>query len=434
MRRVIQGEVYFKPENGSIITGLMREFSSATRSAYQAIHKHNLKNNDITLYVKKNYMKSLNQRYVKDAVAIASGLIFENSIFGGKKSWEDFVSGNITKEEWICRRNNQLYSRGDKTKNGNPNIRCDDGVIKVNDPAGRGKWVEGKLFIPDKWENFCRDCYDVRIIKDGDRFKVKISYEETCPVKITSKVNGVVGIDVNPDGVALVETNYEGNLLKHFYIREQRIQFASKNKREYDIRILAKEVIDYALSVNKSIVLEELSFKNKKSKCRKFNRMRHNFIYRKILESIKSKAYKLGVEVLEVNPAFTSILGKLKYQRMYSLNRHTSASLIIARRGVGLKEKRDFKVSVVTSSEKKEKLNLEGRGFSVVITQKAFNYLTTLTASCLVPVFIGIGHSAGGIPASESCSITGRAGSVIEPEKEIKSITFREKKGSLLRL
>ena len=193
-------------------------------------------------------------------------------------------------------------------------------------------------------------------------------------------------------------------------------------------------VVDYALSVKKSVILEELSFKNKKSKCKKFNRMRHNFIYRKILESKKSKACKSGVEVLEVNPAFTSVLGKLKYQKMYSLNRHTSASLVIARRGVGLREKRDFKVSVITSSEKKEKLNLEGRGFSVVITQKAFNYLTTLTASCLVPVFTGTGHSAGGTPASEPCSTTGRAGSVIEPEKEINSIILREEEGSLLKL
>lgn len=434
MRKVIHGEVYFKSEEESVIIGLMREFSSATRSAYQAIHKHTLKNNDITLYVKKNYMKSLNQRYIKDAVAIASGLIFENSIFGGKKSWEDYILGNITKEEWVGKRNSQLYSRGDKTKSGNPNIRCEGNILKVNDPSSRGVWIEGKLFIPDKWKEFNHECYDVRLIKDGDKFKVRISYEELSPAKRTSRVNGVVGIDANPDGVALVETDYEGNLLKHFYIREQRIQFASRNKRDYDIRLLAKEVVDYALSVKKSVILEELSFKNKKSKCKKFNRMRHNFIYRKILESIKSKACKSGVEVLEVNPAFTSVLGKLKYQKMYSLNRHTSASLVIARRGVGLREKRDFKVSVITSSEKKEKLNLEGRGFSVVITQKAFNYLTTLTASCLVPVFTGIGHSAGGTPASEPCSTTGRAGSVIEPEKEINSIILREKEGSLLKL
>jgi len=41
----------------------------------------------------------------------------------------------------------------------------------------------------------------------------------------------------------------------------------------------------------------------------------------------------------KVNPAFTSVIGKFKYQKMYNLSIHESASYVIARRGLGFNEK-----------------------------------------------------------------------------------------------
>ena len=102
--------------------------------------------------------------------------------------------------------------------------------------------------------------------------------------------------------------------------------------------------------------------------------MRHNFIYSQLLRVIERRAIKDGVEIKKVNPAFTSIAGILKYQEMYSLNRHTSAALIIARRGMGICEK----IRVRLTPLENKKLNLAGRGFKIALTEKAYSYFRHL--------------------------------------------------------
>ena len=111
---------------------------------------------------------------------------------------------------------------------------------------------------------------------------------------------------------------------------------------------------------------------------------------------------------------------------MYSLNRHTAAALVIARRGMGIRERQDFTVTKDESG--KEKINLEGRGFSTDLTQKAYSFLVDcfckmksadLTGPLLAPgrrYDSGIGKSAGGTPASEPSPITGRTGRDVRAE------------------
>ena len=418
MIRVGHGSVWFKPEVEVRILELMKFQSSALRSAYQAITKHKLKFNDVKNYVKKNYMSSLNQRYVADACCSANlYAVNENVCFGGKKNWQELTAGNLSKKEWQSIRNSQLYSQGDRTKSGNPNIRIIGDKILVNDPSGRGKWLEGKVYIPEKFNPDFK-CYSVRLLVKKGKFRAVLSWTEADVVLPVQE--GAVGVDCNPDGVAMVDVDKTGNLSEHRYIRKQRIQFASDSKRDYDTGLLAKEVVQYAFGKRKPIVLEKLEFKKSKKSYRKYNRMKSNFIYRKMLNAIKQRAVKVGVPVLEVQPAFTSVLGCLKYQKMYSLNRHTSAGLVIARRGLGLLERESF--TVAPDPKKKSHLNLEGRGCNIASTVKAYSWMqksflhpkkSTLTAS---PLALGsklsIDGSIGEIPMGESVSSTGRNGIV----------------------
>jgi IS605 OrfB family transposase len=180
--------------------------------------------------------------------------------------------------------------------------------------------------------------------------------------------------------------------LGHKYLKSDRLQYAKHNKRKNDIEALAKEVVDYAILKGKGIVLENLKFSKGKNGFKKFNRMKHNFIYRQLLLAIERRAIKCGVEVRKINPAFTSIAGILKYQSLYSLNRHTAAALIIARRGYGIMEL----VRVRVEPLKNAKLNLAGRGFKIALTVKAYSYFKRLyrvvevqtpglTAPCFTP-------------------------------------------------
>jgi len=430
MRRIAHIDIYFNDENKSKILDLMREYCSASRSAYQAYHNLELRGNEIKNYVKKNYMSSLNQRYINDACNEAYRVRKKKVIFGGKKNWKALVSKNTSKDGWVEKRNNKLYSRGDKSHKGNPNIRIKDNKILVNNPNGRGNWVEGIVFLPKKFNpNF--KCYEVRIqYKDG-KFKGTIGWEEKPTPEI--KVNeGAIGLDCNPDGIAVTEVDGKGNIIHQHYERNQRIRFAKQNKRSYDIYIIAKNIVNFALNKQKPLILEDLKFRNK-NKGRKFNRMASNFVYRKLKEAIVSRARRFGIPVILVNPAFTSILGKLKYKKVYSLSDHNSAALVIGRRGMSIKEKQTF--TVTFKEKKKATFNLEGRGVTHALTPKAYSYLqlfmkeelrikpVSLTGTPLVlskstkssetnpeDECMSIDGSIGEIPISESCTRTGRAG------------------------
>ena len=424
MTRIAHGSVWFKPEVEVRILELMKFQSSALRSAYQAITKHKLKFNDVKNYVKKNYMKDLNQRYIADACCSANlYAVNEGVCFGGKKNWQGLTAGNLPKNEWQSIRNSQLYSQGDRTKSGNPNIRIVGEKILVNDPSGRGKWLEGKVYIPIKFNPDFK-CYSVRLLMKKGKFRVVLSWIED-PIQLPVQ-EGAVGIDCNPDGVAIVNVDKTGNLLEHRYIRKQRIQFASGNKRDYDTGLLAKEVVQYAFDKRKPIVLEKLDFKKGKKSYKKFNRMKSNFIYRKMLNAIKQRAVKIGIPVIEVLPAFTSILGQLKYQKMYNLNRHTSAGLVIARRGLNLKEREDFKVT--PDPKKKDKLKLEARGLSIASTVKAYSWLREAflkpKQSVLTGLSLAVGlkptidDNIGEIPMGEPSLTTGQARLILNNQQD----------------
>jgi IS605 OrfB family transposase len=386
MQIVAHGLVYFKdPAIVKRVKEIMLHWGSCKRAAYQATHKQKLKGNDIKIYCKKNYMALLNQRYVADAVSEASKIQHEQALFGGKKLWNKFIKGSISKKKWNQHRNNTLYSRGDRTKNGNPNIRIVGKQLWVNDPETG--WIKGKLWL-NKPVNLT--CYEARIQLKNGKFHVTFSWSEQEPYKITDISNGVIGIDTNPNGEALTEINYTGNIQSHIFLKNDRIQFASTGKRDYDIKQMAVKIISIALQAGKPIVLEQLKFKNKKMG-KKFNRMAHNFIYRKMIEAIKSCALKSGVEVIEVPAAYTSIIGKLKYQNMYSLSIHNAAAMVIGR--LGLLNQADRVVVDVSGSE--ERLKLEARGQSVTLKKKSLLWFKSkfrvchkqpaLTAPCLVP-------------------------------------------------
>ena len=90
--------------------------------------------------------------------------------------------------------------------------------------------------------------------------------------------------------------------------------------------------------------MEELSFAEKKAELRemsfpRYARMLSSFAYNGIGAAIQSRAARYGVEVVKVNPAYTSIIGRVKFCKRYGLSTHASASLCIGRRFLGASER-----------------------------------------------------------------------------------------------
>ncbi|MFN3599190.1 MAG: hypothetical protein ACK4VK_05600 [Aquificaceae bacterium] len=57
------------------------------------------------------------------------------------------------------------------------------------------------------------------------------------------------------------------------------------------------------------------------------------------MERIKLLAKRNGIQVIKVNPSHTSTIGMLKYSPQYMLTKDVASAYVIARKGLGLKEK-----------------------------------------------------------------------------------------------
>jgi len=311
-----------------------------------------MKFNDVRNRTKAKY-PSLNTRQISDAVLQAQSLFRRvkdrKVIFGGREDWQKLIKKEISKKDWQGRRDGQLYSRGDITKKGNPNARLlnrnGDFLLRVT--TGYRTFEECKLFIPPKLEErilslfTSTESYNVRLIKnDPKHYKVIIDCEVEDPKARIGFSEGSLGVDVNPDRVALSDLAPDGNLIKAFTILNNKLFFASTRKRNYQIGCIVKEITEYALKAKKAIAFENLKFKKTfENQGRRFNRRKSSFVWKKLLDSLERRCIEKGISYKKVNPAFTSIIGKLKYQKMYNLSVHQSASYVIARRGLGLNEK-----------------------------------------------------------------------------------------------
>ena len=99
----------------------------------------------------------------------------------------------------------------------------------------------------------------------------------------------------------------------------------------------------YAREVGKPIVIEKLDFRQKKAslegESHRYSRMLSSFSYGKTKAYFISRGYRQGVEVHHVNPAFSSVIGRVKFMERYGLSVHQAAALVLARRLLGFSER-----------------------------------------------------------------------------------------------
>jgi IS605 OrfB family transposase len=115
-----------------------------------------------------------------------------------------------------------------------------------------------------------------------------------------------------------------------------------KKVRDYILWLTAWQIVRLAKEKGKAIALERLRHmpKGERGDGRpKLRRKLGNWAYRSLLEKVKILARREGIEVVEVNPAYTSVIGALKYAPQYLLDKDRAAAFVIARRALGFEEK-----------------------------------------------------------------------------------------------
>jgi len=288
-------------------------------------------------------------------------------VFGTKKLFHERCKKNVTRQEWRDARDNRIYSRGDKTKSGNPNLRIianvDGEFLEISTlqktETNRAVKIRVPLYLPRKVSRKTgaingRDykalvlrylqtgeAYQVELIKRDGRIYCHITIDESKIMDFSPIHTGhdkLIGIDTNPDGFALTLTSRDGNYISSEYFREPELLYARANRRDNLCGESAKRVVEYAVQNNCGVAIEDLKFADDSDVRGKFARISHQFTYRKLLKALAAACYRNNVELTAVKPQYTSKIGMYKYCNQYGIDTHNGAALVIARRAYGHKE------------------------------------------------------------------------------------------------
>lgn len=189
-----------------------------------------------------------------------------------------------------------------------------------------------------------------RFVRDLKGWRVLVSLEAQPVERVTDSQAGALGIDLNADHLALAETDRFGNLID-FGRFDCPVFGKTVAQASAIVGDMAAQIAERAKLAGKPVVLEELDFQKKKAELesvdRRAARMLSSFACSKTATCIKSACFRSGVEVIEVNPAYTSVIGAVNYARSKGIPIHQGAAYAIARRGLGLSERPTCRAAIV---------------------------------------------------------------------------------------
>lgn len=189
-----------------------------------------------------------------------------------------------------------------------------------------------------------------RFVKKDDCWYVHLTTEISEVERITNRGYGALGIDLNPACIAVTQIGSDGNFIKSWQV-SLNLRGRRSDQIEATLGEEIAKLVEYSQHHKIPIVIEKLDFEKKKEELRSrhLNRMLSNFAYRTFSELMNSQCYRAGVELIEVNPAYTSIIGEKKFSEGYGLSTHMAAAMAIARRGLGFGEGLRTKAQVRSS-------------------------------------------------------------------------------------
>ena len=150
----------------------------------------------------------------------------------------------------------------------------------------------------------------------------------------------VLGLDLNPNFIGLSILDFDQNnnfrvIKKVLFDLDKLNREASTNKAKFEIQQIDKEIIQLCKHYRVSkLVVEELNFKKSNKFWNKdLNRLcRNKFRYSQIRNHLSTLCGSYGVEFIEVNAAYSSLVGNFRYGDS-STPDPVAASIEIARRG-----------------------------------------------------------------------------------------------------
>jgi IS605 OrfB family transposase len=209
--------------------------------------------------------------------------------------------------------------------------------------SNKDKWLTFMAMLLESWQTKNYFAYTVELkLRDGEVYG-SVSFEIPTPKVKYTKENGVIAIDTNasPIHLAIAEVSKTGELVSYQTISLHHLLELSQNSKDHQEWILAHQIVDLAIEKGKAIAIENLKKLKKgmrgdgKAKLRK---RLHHWNAKKFLQKLKRVAMLKGVEIIEVHPAYTSIIGMLKYAPQLNIDKDIASAYVIGRRALGFKE------------------------------------------------------------------------------------------------
>ena len=183
-----------------------------------------------------------------------------------------------------------------------------------------------------------------RFLLDGTSWRAFVAVGREVAERIgLDWSNGALGVDLNVDHIALCHVSHDGNPLKAWRIPLATYGLSDGCRLDL-LRKACAEIRAIAERLGVSVVSERLDFRRKKAQLtsddgpRRARRL-SSFAYGGFHMALRSALVRAGVRHLRVNPAYTSLIGRVKFARPYGLSAHAAASLSIGRRAMGLSER-----------------------------------------------------------------------------------------------
>jgi IS605 OrfB family transposase len=369
----LQFKLELKREDKEKLIKLMRKQSSAIRTAYnmlKELEKEKTKNTHAQIYHRlRQLFPELPTKYIDSAIYKAKQYPTDKPVvFGSRRLFEKLCKNHLTgkvreglKKQWRELRQGTLVSIGSKADKGNRLVRFEDlnGQLCLRITTGnrefiyarvlrepsnnKDKWITFMAMLLESWQTQSYFPYTVELkLRNGEVYG-SVSFEIPTPEVKYTKEKGVIAIDTNasPIHLAIAEVSKTGELLSYQTISLHQLLGLSQNSKDHQEWILAHQLLDLAIQKNKAIAIENLKKLKKgmrgdgKAKLRK---RLHQWNAKKFLQKLKRVAMLKGVEVIEVHPAYTSVIGMLKYAPQLNIDKDIASAYVIGRRALGFKE------------------------------------------------------------------------------------------------
>lgn len=188
-----------------------------------------------------------------------------------------------------------------------------------------------------------------RFKRDNKGWRVFVSTEASSRTAQSDRQLGAIGVDVNADHLAVAELDRYGNLLA-----ARRMACVTYGKTSAQARAVigdaVKQVVALAVKTGKPVVIEKLDFSKKKGGLETarspYARMLSGFAYTQLGQTLRAACFRAGIEVIQVNPAYTSVIGAVNHAQQRGISVHQGAATAIARRGLGFSERPTVRAGV----------------------------------------------------------------------------------------